>query len=77
MIPPAPQTTTHSLQLASQSCTPPSAYQAQLARRAQKSRKTQLYELNHFSDKYDDKCGYKVYKQSSVKIYNLIKCEFF
>ena len=39
----------------------------------QKTRKKQLNELNNFSDKYDDKCGNKVYKQSSVKIYNLIK----
>lgn len=39
---------------------------------SQKTRKKQLKELNNFSDKYDDKCDNKVYKQSSVKIYNLI-----
>ncbi len=39
---------------------------------SQKTRKKQLKKLNNFSDKYYDKCDDKVYKQSSVKIYNLI-----
>ena len=39
---------------------------------SQKTRKIQLKELNSFSHKYKDKCGFKIYKQSSVKIYNLI-----
>ena len=39
---------------------------------SQKTREQQLKELNSFSDKYQDKCGNKLYKESSVKIYNLI-----
>ena len=39
---------------------------------SQKTRKEQLNELNKFSNKYDDKCDNKVYKESSIKIYNLI-----
>ena len=39
---------------------------------SQKTQKQQLKELNNFSHKYHNECGYKVYKQSSVKIYNLI-----
>jgi len=37
-----------------------------------KTRKQQLDELNTFSEKYENTCNNKVYKQSSIKIHHLI-----